>query len=99
MLLARPRLLVAVLVLAVIAALGGFGAAFPGAVAIPLAEWVDRLDSWVIRNRAASPVFTELIRPLAGIAGDAVALVTAVLGRIGWLGVLVGAAGLTLASA
>jgi len=97
-LLARPRLLVAVLVLAITAALGGFGVLFPGEVAIPLAEWADRLDAWVIRNRAVSPVFTGLIRPLAGAAGDAVALVTAVLARLGWLGVLVGAAGLTFAS-
>lgn len=99
MLLARPRLVFAAIVLVTVAALGGFGVAFPGAVAIPLAEWADRLDAWVIRNRAVSPVFTGLIRPLAGVAGDAVALVVVVLERIGWLGVLMGAAGLTLASA
>jgi glycine betaine/proline transport system permease protein len=98
-LVARPRLLLAAAVLVSVAALGGFGAAFPGTVAIPLAEWADRLDAWVIRNRAVSPIFASVIRPLAGAAGDAVALVTAVLARLGWLGVLIGAAGLTIASA
>jgi len=98
-LLARPRLLVAAALLLAVAALGGFGIAFPTTVTLPLAEWADRLDAWVIRNRATSPLFTGLIRPLAGIAGDAVAFVTAALERLGWLGVLLSAAGLTLASA
>jgi glycine betaine/proline transport system permease protein len=98
-LLARPRLLVAVALLVGAAALGGFAVAFPGTLSIPLAEWADRLDAWVIRNRSVSPVFTGLIRPLAAVAGDAVALVTAVLERLGWFGVLTAAVGLTLASA
>jgi glycine betaine/proline transport system permease protein len=81
-----------------VAAVGGFGVVFPEAFALPLAEWADRLDAWVVRNRARSPVFTGFIRPVAGVAGDAVALVTAVLARLGWLGVLAGAVGLTLAA-
>jgi glycine betaine/proline transport system permease protein len=97
-LLARPRLLIALVMVLAVAAVGGFGVVFPEAFALPLAEWADRLDAWVVRNRARSPVFTGFIRPLAGVAGDAVALVTAVLARLGWLGVLAGAVGLTLAA-
>jgi glycine betaine/proline transport system permease protein len=98
-LLARPRLLLAAVLLVGVAAIGGFGTAFPAAVAWPLADWADQLDAWIIRNRAVSPLFTGLIRPLAGVAGDAVSLVTTVLAQLGWLGVLIGAAGLTSASA
>jgi glycine betaine/proline transport system permease protein len=98
-LLARPRLLLALMVVLAVAAAGGFAATFPEGVALPLAEWADRLDAWVVRNRARSPVFTGFIRPLAGIAGDAVVLVTTVLERLGWFGVLAGATGLTLATA
>ena len=97
-LLARPRLLVALVLVLLVAASGGFGVAFPEAFALPLAEWADRLDAWVVRNRARSPIFTGFIRPLAGVAGDAVALVTTVLERLGWFGVLAGATGLTLAA-
>lgn len=97
-LLARPRLLVAVVVLTSVAAAGGFGVSFPEGLSLPLAEWADRLDAWVIRNRSVSPIFTGLIRPLAAAAGGAVALVSAVLAGLGWPGVLVAAAGLTLAS-
>ena len=97
-LLARPRLLIALVMVLAVAAVGGFGVVFPEAFALPLAEWADRLDAWVVRNRARSPVFTGFIRPLAGVAGGAVALVTAVLARLGWLGVLAGAVGLTLAA-
>ena len=96
---ARPRLTVAMLLLITVAAAGGFGAAFPTTVTVPLAEWADRLDAWVIRNRSGSPVFTGLIRPLAGAAGDAVAAVTTLLGALGWPGVIVAATGLALASA
>ncbi len=96
---ARPRLTVAVLLLVAVAVAGGFGTTFPTSVAVPLAEWADRLDAWVIRNRAGSPVFTGLIRPLAGAAGSAVAAVTALLAALGWPGVIVAATGLTLASA
>ncbi len=97
-LLARPRLLVALALVLLVAASGGFGVAFPEAFALPLAEWADRLDAWVVRNRARSPIFTGFIRPLAGVAGDAVALATTVLERLGWFGVLAGATGLTLAA-
>ena len=97
-LLARPRLLIALVLVLLVAASGGFGVAFPEAFALPLAEWADRLDAWVVRNRARSPIFTGFIRPLAGVAGDAVALVTTVLERLGWFGVLAGATGLTLAA-
>ncbi len=97
-LLARPRLLIALVLVLAVAAVGGFGVVFPEAFALPLAEWADRLDAWVVRNRARSPVFTGFIRPLAGVAGDAVAFVTAVLARLGWIGVLAGAVGLTLAA-
>ncbi len=96
-LVARPRLLIAVLLVGLIAAFDGFGVAFPAAPSLPLAEWADRLDAWVIRNRAVSPMFTGLIRPLADVAGAAVALVTAALEALGWFGVMAGAAGLTLA--
>lgn len=95
---ARPRLLVAVVVLTSVAAAGGFGVSFPEGLSLPLAEWADRLDAWVIRNRSVSPIFTGLIRPLAAAAGGAVALVSAALTGLGWPGVLVAAAGLTLAS-
>jgi glycine betaine/proline transport system permease protein len=98
-LLSRPRLLLAAVVLLTIAASGGFGGAFPEALTLPLGEWADRLNAWVIRNRATSPLFTTLIRPLAGVAGDAVALADSVLDGLGWAGVLLGAAGLTFASA
>jgi glycine betaine/proline transport system permease protein len=96
---ARPRLTVAVLLLVAAAALGGFGAPFPRAVAIPLAQWADQLDAWVIRNRATSPLFIGVIRPLADVAGDAVAAVTTLLDALGWVGVMLAAAGLTLVSA
>jgi glycine betaine/proline transport system permease protein len=98
-LLARPRLLAAALLLIVVAAAGGFGTAFPTTLSLPLGEWADQLNAWVIRNRATSPLFTAFIRPLAGVAGIAVALMTELLERLGWTGVLLGAAGLTLASA
>jgi len=98
-LLSRPRLLLATVLLLAIASSGGFGSAFPEALTLPLGEWADRLNAWVIRNRATSPLFTTLIRPLAGVAGDAVALADSVLEALGWAGVLLGAAGLTLASA
>ena len=98
-LLARPRLLIAASLLLAVVASGGFRTTFPAALALPLAEWANQLDAWVIRNRSGSPLFTGLIRPLAGVAGDAVALMTEVLERLGWAGVLLGAAGLTLASA
>jgi len=99
MLRARPRLVAAVMLLAVAAAVGGLGATFPDALSLPLADRADRLNAWVIRNRATSPFFTGVLRPLAGLAGDAVALVAAALGRLGWVGVLVVATGLTVASA
>jgi len=98
-LLSRPRLLLATALLLAVASAGGFGGAFPEALSLPLGEWADRLDAWVIRNRATSPLFTGLIRPLAGVAGGAVGLADAGLDGLGWAGVLLGAAGLTLASA
>lgn len=94
---ARPRVTIAVMLVLLIAAFDGFGVAFPSTPSLPLAEWADRLDAWVIRNRAVSPAFTGLIRPLADAAGAAVALVTAALEALGWLGVMAGAAGLTSA--
>jgi len=98
-LLARPRLLAATGLLVAVAASGGFGAPFPEGLSVPLSAWANQLDAWVIRNRAVSPLFTGFIRPLAGVAGDAVAVVTGVLDGLGWAGVLLGAVGLTLASA
>jgi len=98
-LLARPRLLVALALLLAVIVLGGPGSAFPDTLSLPLGAWADALDAWVIRNRADSPVFTGLIRPLAGVAGGAVAMMTAALEGIGWLGVLVAATGLTVVSA
>jgi glycine betaine/proline transport system permease protein len=98
-LLSRPRLLLAGALLVAVAASGGFGTAFPDALSLPLGEAADRLNRWVIRNRATSPLFTGLIRPVAQVAGDAVALMTAMLAGLGWAGVLIVAAGLSLASA
>jgi glycine betaine/proline transport system permease protein len=98
-LVARPRLLTASAVLLVIAAVGGFGATFPDAFALPLVEWVDQMGAWVVRNRSVSPIFTTVVRPGAGLAGDAVVIATVVLERLGWYGVLVAATGLTLAAA
>jgi glycine betaine/proline transport system permease protein len=95
----RPRLLAAAALLLAVASSGGFGVTFPEGLTVPLGAWADQLDAWVIRNRAASPLFTGLIRPLAGVAGDSVALMTAVLDGLGWAGVMLAAAGLALASA
>ena len=99
MLFARPRLTAAAVLLIAVAAFGGLGVAFPSGLRLPLGAWADQLDAWVIRNRATSPVFTGFIRPLAGLAGDAVAMMTTTLERLGWGGVLLAAAGLTLVSA
>jgi glycine betaine/proline transport system permease protein len=97
-LVARPWIVIAALVLLAVALAGDLGAAFPSSVVLPLAEWADRFDAWVIRNRSTTPLFTGVIRPVAGLAGDAVADVAALLAVLGWPGVVVLAAGLTLAS-
>ncbi len=99
LLLARPRLLFATILLVAAAAAGGFGGAFPEMLSLPFAEWADRADAWVVRNRATSPVFTGFIRPAATAAGTAVAAATALLEQLGWLGVIVGATGLTVVAA
>ncbi len=96
---ARPRLLLGALLLVVVAAAGGFGSAFPSTVALPLGEWADRLDAWIVRNRSTAPVFRGVIRPLAAAAGNAVGLVTSTLAALGWSGVILSAVGATLVSA
>jgi glycine betaine/proline transport system permease protein len=96
---ARPRVLVASLLLVGVAATGAFSVTFPDVLTLPLAEWVDTLGAWIVRNRATSPFLAGFVRPSAALAGDAVALVTAGLTRLGWLGVLVVATGLTIAAA
>jgi glycine betaine/proline transport system permease protein len=98
MLVARPRILLAGVVLLTVALVGGLGATFPTSIALPLAEHADRLNAWVVRNRSSAPFFTGVVRPLAGLAGDAVAGVSSLLAALGWLGGIVLAVGLTLAS-
>jgi len=95
----RPRLLVAIGLLAALAALGDFATAFPESVAVPLAAWADELQAWVVRNRATSPVFAVGFRSLATVAGGGVSLGVVLLERLGWAGVLVVAAGAALVAA
>jgi len=84
-----PRLLLAAGLLAALALLGGFGTAFPEAVTLPVGRWADALQGWVVRNRSTAPVFAVLFRPLAGLAAASLDGTVALLGALGWLGVIV----------
>jgi glycine betaine/proline transport system permease protein len=95
----RPRLLVAVGLLVALAALGGFGTSFPASITLPLAELADELQAWVVRNRATSPLFGSVFRPLATFTGGGVTLGVVLLERLGWAGVIVAAAGIAVVAA
>ncbi len=95
----RPWLALALAILAAAVAAGGGASTFPTEVTLPLAERADALQAWVVRNRATSPLFVGLLRPLGALAGDTVTLVARALDVLGWAGVLVAAAGATVLTA
>ena len=85
----RPRLLLAIGALVVLALIGGMGTAFPDAVTLPVGSWADALQGWVVRNRASAPVFAVVFRPLAALAAGSLDATVTLLAVLGWPGVIV----------
>lgn len=84
----RGWLLGALAGLAVLVVLSGFQPDFPAQWRVPLAEGVDDLQDWVVRNRTSHPVFTLLFRPLAVAVAYGLAEINGQLALLGWPGVL-----------
>jgi glycine betaine/proline transport system permease protein len=96
----RPRhLLVAGAVLVGLAAVGGFAAAFPESLGLPLADWAEEFQRRVIRGRSSSVLFAGVFRPAGALAGGASAAVLALFTQLGWVGVLAMASGVALLTA
>lgn len=72
---------------------------FPERWVIDISGVFDRFQTWVIDNNQTSPLFTYLFNPIKDGLAAVLDLVTNVLNRMTFLGVIVGAAGLAAVAA
>ncbi len=85
----RPWVVVGgVVVLVLLVVVSGLEPSFPDAWTFPLADRIDDLQAWVIRNRTSHPLFTLLFRPMALGAAAGLQEINAQLGLMGWPGVV-----------
>jgi glycine betaine/proline transport system permease protein len=86
----RPSVLVgggALLALLVIAAATGFGVGFPATLRVPLGDWIDAADAWVVRNRGQHWLFLGVFGPITGGVRAILLEVNAWLDLLAWPGV------------
>jgi glycine betaine/proline transport system permease protein len=86
----RPSVLVgggALLALLVIAAATGFGVGFPETLRVPLGDWIDAADAWVVRNRGQHWLFLGVFGPITGGVRAILLEVNAWLDLLAWPGV------------
>ena len=67
---------------------------FPESWVIDVTAWFDAFRDWAIQNRATSPLFIYLLTPIEETVDVLLDQTVAVLERMTWLGLLVGAAAL-----
>ncbi|QBI19311.1 ABC transporter permease subunit [Egibacter rhizosphaerae] len=79
----------AVLVLLVLAGLGGFGREFPEIVRIDLVGWVDAVDDWAVANRQEHWLFVSVLGPIARAVALGLAEINGWLDWLGWPGVMI----------